>query len=149
MEAGEVPRGESAEGAEEVRDRATAEGEDGGEEQDGETEEGRPCQGRGQGVEQLASVAWQPIMEVTELGSCLLGLAGLALLEAAALGAGEALVRSLGYTGHGGLLVWGTGSAYPSFQQGGLPWTSCAKRQKWNEAVEELAQQFPPLHRQF
>src|SRR5206468_2593898 len=47
---------------------------------------------------------------------------------------GESLLRSLGYTGHGGLLVWGTGSDYPSFQQGGLPWTSCAKRQKWNLA---------------
>src|SRR6266700_2542175 len=113
MEAGEVPRGESAEGAEEVRDRATAEGEDGSEEQDDETEEGWPCKGWGQGVEQLACVAWQPVMEVAKLGSCLLGLAGLALLEAAALGAGESLLRSLGYTGHGGLLVWGTGSGLP------------------------------------
>jgi hypothetical protein len=52
-------------------------------------------------------------MEVAELASCLLGLADLPCLEATALGVGEMLLLSRGYTGHGGLLVWGTGSGLP------------------------------------
>src|SRR5262249_36028838 len=74
---------------------------------------GRPCEGRGEGVEQVAGVAWQSVMEATESAARLLGLAGLPDLEAPALGLGESLLLPRGYTGHGGLLVWGTGSGLP------------------------------------
>jgi hypothetical protein len=96
VEAGGVARDESAQGTEEVGDGTAACGEDGGEEEGAEAEEGRACKGRGEGVEELACGCWQLVMEVAESSSRVLGLAGLSLLEAAALGLGESLLQSAG-----------------------------------------------------
>jgi hypothetical protein len=108
-----MARGEVAQGTEEVGDVSAAKGEDGGEEEDDQAEEGWPCKGGGECVEQLACLAWQSVMEVSEFTSRALGLACLACFETAALGVAESLLLSLGYTGHGGLLVWRTGSGLP------------------------------------
>ena len=128
-----MPRNERAQGAEEFGDGAAADGE----EEDPKAEEGRACKGRGEGVEQLACRAWQSVLELAELASCLLGLAGLTPPQAAALGLEKSVQLSPGdgsgrrwsggtalglgisgqlspeYTGDGGLLVWWTGSGLP------------------------------------
>src|SRR5205085_3289846 len=109
VEAGGVPGHQRAQRAEEFGDVAATDGQEGGEEEDPKTEEGRACKGRGEGIEQLTCRAGQSVVEVAELASCLLGLVGLTPLQAAALGFGKWWALSPGYTGHGGLLVWGTG----------------------------------------
>jgi hypothetical protein len=106
MEAGGVPRGQGAEGTQEVGDGAAAEGEDGGQGQDDKAQEGGARKGRGQGIEQLSGLRWQSVMKMAELAACLTSLACLSPLQAAALGARESLLVSGSYTGHGGLLGW-------------------------------------------
>src|SRR5262249_1060297 len=132
MEAGTVSRGERAKGPEELGDVPAAQSEDGREEEDNEVEESRPAKGRGQGIDQLTCRAWQSVVGIAQLASRRGGLAGLPVLELSAVGLGEAFLRSLGYTGHGGLLDWIRDQTHPSFHQGGSPLNSCKKRQKWN-----------------
>jgi hypothetical protein len=66
-----------------------------------------------QGGEAFAGGPGQAVVAVAEMATCGPGLAGLALLECTALRLGQSLDLSAGYTGHGGLLVWGTGSGLP------------------------------------
>jgi hypothetical protein len=120
--AGGVAGGQGAEGAQQVADGTTTDGEDGGQGQDDHAQEGGPGEGTSQGVEEGARRPGQGLVGAAELAAGGAGLARLALAAfavaapstaglATARGRPAALAtrrraapRGSGYTGHGSLL---------------------------------------------
>jgi hypothetical protein len=82
----------------------SAEGQNGGDCEDGETTIRRTCEGRCKGVEESPRLHGQLLVIPVEDASCLAGLLRLLVPEDAELFLGHALAGLTGYTGHGSLL---------------------------------------------
>jgi len=108
--AGGVAGGERPQGAQEVGDGVTADGEQGGAQQQGEAQGGGRGEGAAEGAEQVAGQAGQSGLRVPQLSADGQRLASLPSSPLSPLGLGQPLSSPAAYAGHCSLLVRNTGS---------------------------------------